>query len=224
MSVRIANEKSTDSFEMKHIIKVKNEYLQTYHPHLWSAFTEYKALAQRFDTLKEAEKVKKNLLDPYMWRTFEEYDIEICSGSALIIDTKLGRIDYVYTAGGVFFDGVRPLINYLQENDYEIYIASGDNKDSLVKIAECLKIPQDNVFDTQNADGKKEIVKSLQTDHDVVYMVGNHCNDYLAIKQADIGILSLEQKEKVPSKLINKADYVVDSISDVLKIVKEEEN
>ena len=77
MNVRIANEKSTDCFEMKHIIKAKNEDLQTYHPHLWSNFTEYKALAQRFDTLKEAEKVKKELLDPYMWRTFEDYDIEI---------------------------------------------------------------------------------------------------------------------------------------------------
>lgn len=77
MSVQTANVKFINTFEMKHIIKVKNEYLQTYHPHLWSNFTEYKALAQRFDTLKEAEKVKKELLDPYMWRTFEDYDIEI---------------------------------------------------------------------------------------------------------------------------------------------------
>lgn len=77
MSAQTANVKFINTFEMKHIIKVKNEYLQTYHPHLWSNFTEYKALAQRFDTLKEAEKVKKELLDPYMWRTFEDYDIEI---------------------------------------------------------------------------------------------------------------------------------------------------
>ena len=71
MSVRIANEKSTDSFEMKYIIKVKNTYLQTYHPHLWSSFTALKEYAKRFDTYEDAEKVKKNLLDPYMWRTFE---------------------------------------------------------------------------------------------------------------------------------------------------------
>ena len=77
MSAQTANVKFILHIKMKYIIKVKNEYLQTYHPHLWSNFTEYKALAQRFDTLKDAEKVKKKLLDPYMWRTFEDYDIEI---------------------------------------------------------------------------------------------------------------------------------------------------
>lgn len=73
----LQTKKSTDSFEMKYIIKVKNTYLLTYHPHLWSDFTVLNEYAKRFDTYEDAEKAKKNLLDPYMWRTFEESDIEI---------------------------------------------------------------------------------------------------------------------------------------------------
>lgn len=32
----------------------------------------------------------------------EKYDIEICSGSALIVNIKEQKIDYAYTAGGIF--------------------------------------------------------------------------------------------------------------------------
>lgn len=34
----------------------------------------------------------------------ENYDVEIISGCALIIDMDNGMIEYVYTAGGVFFE------------------------------------------------------------------------------------------------------------------------
>lgn len=61
---------------MKYIIKIKEQYLSAFYPHLWSKFSEDKLFAQKF-TLEEAENVKKELLNPTMWRTFEEEDIEI---------------------------------------------------------------------------------------------------------------------------------------------------
>ena len=53
-------------------------------------------------------------------------------------------------------------------------------------------------------------------------MVGNHTNDSLAIKKADVGILSIQQGESVPKNLKESADYIVKDIMDVLKIVKNE--
>lgn len=151
-----------------------------------------------------------------------KYNIEICSGSALIIDMKKGRIDYVYTAGGMFFKDTRNVIDYINKLGLNIYIASGDNKQSLSKIASILNIPQSNIFDTRNTKGKQEIVEMLQKNGNYVYMVGNNTNDQLAIKQANCGILTLEQGETVPNSLIKSADYIINSIIEVIHILKED--
>ncbi len=150
----------------------------------------------------------------------EVYDIEICSGSALIIDMETASIDYVYTAGGMFFDDTRKVFEDLKNKDINIYIASGDNRQSLNIIAKKLSVDSDHVFDTANRQVKEEIVKSLQEKGDFVYMVGNNTNDELAINQADVGILTLEQKEELPDYLISSADYVIDSIGQVIEIIE----
>lgn len=149
----------------------------------------------------------------------EKYDIEICSGSAIIIDTQNGTIEYVYTAGGIFFDETKNTINTLKENSYEVYIASGDNKQSLNKIATILGINPENVYDTANREIKKQIVKSLQDDGNYVYMVGNHTNDELALEIADTSILTVEQKEELPQHLLEMVDYKIDSIGEVVNII-----
>ncbi|RAP46335.1 MAG: hypothetical protein BZ135_03870 [Methanosphaera sp. rholeuAM6] len=152
----------------------------------------------------------------------KEYDIEICSGSALIIDIKKRKINYSYTAGGFFFEGTKELFQKINEMPITIYIASGDNKHSLDNIASILNVASENVYDTCNLNCKKRIVQKLQEDYDEVIMVGNQTNDYLAIKQANIGILSTQQGEQLPEKLLNCADYLVDDIKKVLKIVEDE--
>ena len=53
-------------------------------------------------------------------------------------------------------------------------------------------------------------------------MVGNNTNDQLALKQADLGILTVQQGEDLPEQLYTSADYVISSIVDVLKIIKKE--
>lgn len=152
----------------------------------------------------------------------EKYDIEICSGSAMIVDIKNRKIIYTYTAGGFFFEGTKKLFQKLNDMHLSIYIASGDNKDSLEKIASILDIPPKNVYNTCNLDCKKKVVQKLQKKYDQVIMVGNQTNDYLAIKQSDIGILSIQQAEQLPSKLLTSADYLVEDIKKVLKIVENE--
>lgn len=51
-----------------------------------------------------------------------------------------------------------------------------------------------------------------------VMMVGNSSNDVLAIEEADIGVLTLQQGEIPPDKVNGVADYVIKNIKDVLKI------
>lgn len=150
-----------------------------------------------------------------------KYDIEICSGSAMIVNIAQKKIEYVYTAGGLFFEETRVLIRRLQDMQIPIYIASGDNKQSLYKIATILNIPENNVYHTCNSNCKEKVVSSLQKKYSHVTMVGNHTNDSLAIKKADTGILSIQQGEKLPEYLKESADYVVNDIIEVLKIVNE---
>jgi Cu+-exporting ATPase len=49
-------------------------------------------------------------------------------------------------------------------------------------------------------------------------MVGNSANDLLAIEEADIGVLTLQQEENVPEKLYNISDVVIYNIKDILAI------
>lgn len=150
-----------------------------------------------------------------------KYEIDICSGSALLIDMKKGKIEYVYTAGGIFYPDTTKFFKKLNQKQYHLYIASGDNKESLVKIAKKLEIPEENVYHTCNSHCKEKVVIRLQEKHDHVFMVGNNTNDEKAIKKADTGILTIQQKEKLPQRLYESADYVIESIYDVLKIVDE---
>ncbi|WP_323737270.1 HAD family hydrolase [Methanosphaera sp. ISO3-F5] len=150
----------------------------------------------------------------------KNYDIEICSGSALIINIGTKKIDYAYTAGGLFFKDTLKLFKQLKKLDYHIFIASGDNKQSLSKIAKTLNIPQTNIYDTCNMDCKEKVISKLKEKYDQVIMVGNNTNDYSALKKADIGILTTEQGEKLPEYLLNSVDFVINKISDVLKIIE----
>jgi Cu+-exporting ATPase len=166
------------------------------------------------------EKVSTEDIKESAYALINRYDIEICSGTAMIINMADKKIEYVYTAGGIFFDGTKSTFKKIKEMGYTIYIASGDNRQSLLKIASILGVPESNIFDTCNVMCKEKVVLNLQKDNNKVVMVGNNSNDYLAIKQANIGILSIQQGEKISKNLISTADYVVNDIRDVLKIVK----
>ena len=64
---------------------------------------------------------------------------------------------------------------------------------------------------------KQEIIKDLKKHYNVM-MVGNSSNDLLAIEEADIGVLTLQQKEVVPQNVYDAADFVVHNIKEILDI------
>lgn len=147
----------------------------------------------------------------------KHYNVQICSGSGFIMNIETGEIEFTITAGGKLFKEVPMVVKELKNRGVEIYVASGDRTKSLEQLAQFIHIPHDNVCGTADSRKKREIVLYLKQEFKVM-MVGNSTNDLLAIEEADIGVLTLQQDENVPDKLYNAADAVVYNIKDILAI------
>ena len=143
--------------------------------------------------------------------------IQLCSGSAFILNTANNEIEYIITAGGKVFPNVGKVIETLKDRDIETFIASGDRAKSLKEFAEIINFPMENVFETADTKRKAEIVKDLQGEYKVM-MVGNGPNDILAFKKADLAILTLEQQENISQKVFDSVDFVINNITEVLDI------
>lgn len=147
----------------------------------------------------------------------KKYNVQICSGSGFIVAIDKNKIEFTITSGGKVFPEVPSVVAELQKRNIHIFIASGDRKDSLTKLAQYAGIPVENVFDTSDSWNKKEIIKELKKNYKVM-MVGNGVNDVLALKEADIGVLTVQQKENTPQKVFDAADFVVDNIKEIMDI------
>lgn len=122
--------------------------------------------------------------------------MELCNGSALIVDMDLGVIAYTITSGK-FFPKVFETIETLKSCGIEIFIASGDRKGAINRLANLLDIPEDNVLGTVSTRGKCEVVSILKDSGYKVMMVGEGINDLLAFKNADVSVLTIEQQEEI---------------------------
>lgn len=145
-------------------------------------------------------------------------NMELCNGSAVILDMHVGIIAYTITSSGRLFDGVVDTINDLKSQGYEIVLASGDRKGAINRLADMLGVNKDNAHGSVSTRGKCEVVKSLQDDGYKVMMVGDGLNDVLAFKRADVSVLTIEQQEEVSPKLMDKTDYIIDDIREVSQI------
>lgn len=169
------------------------------------------------NAIKHDDSIIKDIQDTYKSVIDRKYNVHICSGSGFIVNMESGRVEFTITAGGKIFKEVPDVIAELKSRDIEIYVASGDRKVSLEQLAEYINIPQENVFDTASSRRKKEIVHELKKEYKVM-MVGNSSNDILALEEADVGVLTLQQGEETPNKVFKAADHVVNNISEILNI------
>ena len=144
--------------------------------------------------------------------------MELCNGSAVIIGINKNKIVYTITSAGKLFSEVIDTIKILQSRGIEIYIASGDRKGAINKLAEILNVNKKHAFGTVSPKGKCKVVRCLKDRGYKVMMVGDGLNDVLAFNNADVSVLTVEQEEEVSPKLINKTDYVIQKISEVISI------
>ncbi len=168
--------------------------------------------------LNEKSAVVSDITDGFPILRKKVPHMELCNGSAVIIDMDIGIIAYTITSAGHLFDGVVDTVNYLKSQGHEIFLASGDRKGAINRLADMLNINKDNAHGSVSTRGKCEIVKSLQDDGYKVMMVGDGLNDILAFKRADVSVLTIEQQEEVSPKLMDKTDYIIESIREIKDI------
>lgn len=147
----------------------------------------------------------------------KHYNVQICSGSGFMMNTDSGEVEFTITAGGRIFEEVPQVVKELKSRGVEIYVASGDSTKSLKELAQFIHIPHDNVCGTADSWQKRDIVRYLKQKNKVM-MVGNSSNDLMAIEEADIGVLTLQQGEDVPKILHDSSDVIVDNIKNILDI------
>ena len=169
------------------------------------------------DAIKKDKSQVADIQDTIKAVMDKKYNVQICSGSGIIVAINKKKIEFTISSGGKIFPEVPSVVKELQNRGIDIFIASGDRKGSLQKLAEYIGVPKENVFDTADAWRKKEIVKELKRNYKVM-MVGNSVNDIFALEKADVGVLTEQQKENNPKKLYDAADVVIGNIKEVLDV------
>ncbi|TFH05204.1 MAG: HAD family hydrolase, partial [Methanosarcina sp.] len=140
--------------------------------------------------------------------------------AGLIVDSEARKIPYVLSTGGQVFGKTLQTIQLLHAMEVDIYIASGDRMSALVQLAEFVNIPQERVFAFADPIMKEKVVLELKNRYEKVVMVGDGINDILALRAADVGIMTTQQGDERPEELREAADVVLDDIIKVVDVVK----
>ncbi|MGZ4862332.1 MAG: HAD-IC family P-type ATPase [Halobacteriota archaeon] len=142
------------------------------------------------------------------------------TGTAAIVDIEQGEIPYVLATCGELFESALPVVNELKRTGGDIYIASGDAKNTLYALADRIDIPHENVRDIATPSAKEQLVHQLKKEYRYVVMVGDGINDIPALKAADLGVLTVQQKEERPTTLFEAADLVIKDLMLLPRILK----
>jgi soluble P-type ATPase len=141
-------------------------------------------------------------------------------GVGLIIDVDRKNIPYVICTGGKIYSNSCSVIQALTERGIGVYIASGDSMRNLKPLAKNVCVPLECVHEISTPRKKEEIVKRLKLQYDKVVMVGDGINDLLAMRAADLGVLSIQKTGKCPKLLCEEADVVIRDIKEIVGVIE----
>ncbi len=137
----------------------------------------------------------------------------------IIVDSQNGTIPYVLSTGGRVFKNTPKTVKTLGKYGIDTYIASGDSMRNLRQLAKHVQIPIERVFDIATTHDKEHIVLEMKKKYDTVVMVGDGLNDILALRAADVGVMTIQQGDVRPKKLKNAANIIIKDISEILNII-----
>lgn len=147
-------------------------------------------------------------------------DILPIMGISLIVDMIEEEIRYVIAGGINLFHGTLKLFKELRELDVLTFIASGDRIEREEMTVYLPDVPPEHIFGMMNPDDKRELVRRLKKEHTVM-MVGDDRNDCLAMREADIAVLSLQEAADRPKGIFDVADYRINNVGEIREIIKE---
>lgn len=131
-----------------------------------------------------------------------------------------GGIKYVIAGGINFFSGTLKLLKDLREMGVSVFVASGDRIEREEMAAYLPDVPPENLFGMMKPEDKRDLVRRLKEKQTVV-MVGDDRNDYLAMCEADISVLSLQEEADRPGAILEVADFRIKKIGEVKGIIEE---
>lgn len=147
-------------------------------------------------------------------------DILPILGIGLIVDMVKGMVRYTIAGGINLFPGTLKQIKELRELNVQTFIASGDRIEREEMAMYLPDVQQANIFGTMRPEDKRDLVRRLKEKYKVI-MVGDDMNDYLAMQEADIAVLSLQDVADRQKKIFAVADIRINNISEMTGIVKE---
>ncbi len=175
------------------------------------------------DAIKSVTQDKKALVQDLI-EVLREASIECkhsrFTGIAMVVDVDSSTIPYVLATCGELFKGTKNVVDELKNMGAKIFIASGDAKNTLFSLALCIDVPFEQVIDIATPTIKERLINDLKQKYGFVVMVGDGINDIPALKSANLGVLTVQQKEERPNELYDAADVVIDNIELLPEVVR----
>ncbi|MCD5425778.1 MAG: HAD family hydrolase [Methanosarcinaceae archaeon] len=139
-------------------------------------------------------------------------------GSAVIIDTHKGEIEYTVATSGALFSESKNTIKILKEKGINVFIATGDSKYSIRNLSKELNIDGCCILSEAHQKQKKKLISDLKDEGYVVVMVGDASNDIPAMIESDVSVVTL-QNGNTTENIIKIADYSINNICEIIGIV-----
>jgi len=141
--------------------------------------------------------------------------------AGLVVDAERHQVSHTISTGGRPFGGLKEVIGCLEAMGADIYLASGDSMRSLSRLTH-LGISPDRIYPVATPSRKKEVVMGLKGAYHKVVMVGDGLNDLQALKAADLGVLTVQQKSRPSPLLIDASDRIISDITSLPSLLNED--
>ena len=170
--------------------------------------------------LEWAEKITVGEVNETLKKLKKEFDICTLVGCGIVANSKKEKIIYLVASSGKIKEGVFELFDFLQSEEMDIYLATGDNPCSVYPLAKRLGIMDNFVFPQVDPDGKRKIISNLKKNYEQVIMVGDDINDKGAFEEADLSFLILEGEAERKNELKTIVNYIVSEPLELKEILR----
>ncbi len=148
-----------------------------------------------------------------------ERNAEMDFGSALVVDTYNSKIEYTIATAGVLFPEVAETIEKLKSMGIEVFIASGDRKGFVKKLAKLTGVDEKNIVPEAHQGVKKKLIKELKSRGYFTIMVGDGSNDVPAMLESNLAVATLQNGYASP-RCLEVAHIRISNIKEILGICK----